>query len=177
MLPRILSRTGCDVRPFPLQTKTDEQTLAAFVWADQTQRLARLRQGIAAFHQANQSQSPIRLFPAHLPDELGDFLRRRVPDGRDPVLIYNTYMTIYLSDRGSSFASEIGAWAQTQGRPVLWVQWEPDWEGREPVFGWVRWTVDFWQDGRRHSWQIGWIHPHGGVGEWLPGLAAMAQRF
>ncbi len=178
--PSIISRTGCDLRPFPLKTEADEQTLAAFVWADQVHRLARLRQGIAAFRQANQSEAPIRLFPADLPDGLDNFLRQHVPDGAGvpdgaaPVLIYNTYMTIYLPDRGASFQQKIGDWAQTQKRSVLWVQWEPDWEDREPVFGWLRWTADLWQNGRHQQWQIGWVHPHGGEAQWLPDLAAWA---
>ncbi|MCP5101492.1 MAG: DUF2332 family protein, partial [Chloroflexi bacterium] len=42
---KILSRTGCDIAPFGLETAVDEQTLAAYVWADQPARLQRLREG------------------------------------------------------------------------------------------------------------------------------------
>ncbi len=129
-LPRIASRTGCDLKPFGLATAVAEQTLAAYIWADQPHRLQRLREGVAALRQANRGDAPIRLHAARLPDDLPAFLNQHVPATPDyPVVIYNTYMTIYLDDKGASFKQHIADWAVVQNRSVLWLQWEPLWGG------------------------------------------------
>jgi hypothetical protein len=187
-LPHIITRTGGDLMPFKLETPADEQTLAAYVWADQPQRLARLYEGIAAFHQANRGSVPVHLYPVHLPNELPLFLETatsttlsagtstalsasvpRQPD--QPVVIYNTYMTAYLNDNGRSLQQHIANWAAEQNRPVLWLQWEPLWDGRQPPeYGWVAWTADLWQTGRHYRWHLAWNHPHGTAVHWLPGL-------
>ena len=175
--PRIASRTGCDLKPFRLETAVAEQTLAAYVWADQPHRLQRLREGVAAFRQANQGHAPIRLHPARLPDDLPAFLNQHIPTAPDhPVVIYNTYMTIYLDDKGASFKQHIADWATAQNRPVLWLQWEPLWGGPEPLdFGWVAWTADLWRGSEHHHWLLAWNHPHGTAVQWEPGLTKWAE--
>ncbi|MCB9446658.1 MAG: DUF2332 domain-containing protein, partial [Ardenticatenaceae bacterium] len=167
--PQILSRTGCDLAPFRLETAADEQTLAAYIWADQPQRLERLREGLAAFHQTD---PPVQLHPVRLPNELPEFLATAVPlHPNSPVVIYNTNMTVYLDDKGRSFQQHIANWATTQKRPVLWIQWEPLWDGPQPPeYAWVAWTADLWQAGRHHRWHLAWNHPHGTAVHWLSGL-------
>jgi hypothetical protein len=178
-LPTILSRTGGDQSPFPLDSVEDELTLMSYVWGDQVARLARLREGIAAWHQVQDSPAPVRLYPVTLPAGLPQFLSDHVPDEpAAPVVIYNTYMTTYLPDRGSSLAENIGQWAATQARPVLWLQWEPPAdEFGAPVPGWCAWTVDLWQEGNHFHWQLGWVHPHGTVAEFGAGLAAWHDQW
>jgi hypothetical protein len=168
-LPDVITRTGGDLMPFALETPADEQTLAAYVWADQPHRLARLREGIAAF-QANRSHAPVNLSPVHLPDELPVFLETAVPlQPRQPVVIYNTYITTYLDDKGQSLEQHIAGWAIE--RPVLWLQWEPLLDGPEPpAFGWIAWTADLWQANRHYHWRLAWNHPHGTAVHWRPGL-------
>lgn len=178
--PQILSRTGCDLAPFDLTTSAAEQTLAAYVWADQPQRLERLREGIAAFHQANRGDAPVRLYPARLPEELPLFLATAasttlsasVPHTQhQPVVIYNSYMTAYLDDKGRSFRQHIANWAAGQNRPILWLQWEPLWDGPQPPeYGWIAWTADLWQANEHHHWHLAWTHPHGTPLHWLPEL-------
>ncbi|MCP4429071.1 MAG: DUF2332 domain-containing protein [Chloroflexi bacterium] len=171
-LPHILSRTGCDIAPFRLNTAADEQTLAAFIWADQPRRLERLREGIAAFRQASQSRAPIRLHSARLPDDLPRFLCQHIPaQPNAPVVIYNTYMTAYLDDKGASMRQLIADWAATQNRPVLWLQWEPLWEkGQSPSDDLIAWTADLWQGGKHGYWHLAWNHPHGTHIHWQKGL-------
>ena len=174
--PQILSRTGCDIAPFLLETAVSEHTLASFIWADHPTRLIRLREGIAAFRQVNQSNTPVTLHQATLTDDLPQFLQK-VPAGSDPVLIYNTYMTVYLPDKGISMWSHVNEWALPQNRPVLWLQWEPLWGGPHPAppeFGWCAWTADLWQDGQHKQWQIAWAHPHGTKAQFL---LPMQQKF
>jgi hypothetical protein len=135
----------------------------AFVWGDQVERLARLREGLAAYHQTQPSAAPVRVYPADLPAATVSFLQTHVPaDPPYPVVIYNTYMTVYLADKGTSLRERIGQWAAGQNRPVLWLQWEPARDGREPPeIGWCAWTADLWQGGEHRRWQLGWVHPHG----------------
>ncbi len=170
IIPAISSRLGCDCAPFVLQTTRDEQTLAAFVWGDQLERLAMLRQGIAALRRVNRTHVPVQLYQADLPDHLPRFLEEIIsPQVNNPVVLYNTYLTTYLHDRGASLRSLFGAWATRQQHPVLWLQWETLWRGpKPPDFGWVGWTADLWQEGVHHQWHLAWAHPHGTRITWLP---------
>ncbi len=165
-VPQILSRVGCDVHPFRMRSAEDEATLASYVWADQPVRMTRLREGIAAFKQTQESDVPVSLHAVHLPDELPDFLRQRVPLDPAPVLIYSTFIKAYLEDNGQALATHISTWARSQGRPVAWVQWEPPQAvgiaAKPPAFGWLTWTVDKWANGADLGRdQLGWTHPHG----------------
>lgn len=175
-LPRIAGRIGGDILPFSLATPADERTLMAYVWADQPLRLARLREGIDAWRQVQRRDVPVQLRPLNLPDELPAFLAQLPPAG--PLLLYNTYMTTYLPDRGAALGEIIHAWAQTQSRPVLWLQWEPPhgYGQVPPHFGWCAWLADYWLPagaGRQH-WLLGWVHPHGGTAQFAAGLADWA---
>lgn len=180
-VPTLLSRSGCDLHPFRLETAVDEQTLASFIWADQVVRLQRLREGIAAFKAAQQSAVPVRLYPAALPGSLRPFLDTALaPDGH-PVLLYNTYITMYLAERGAGLRREVVRWAEQQRRPVLWLQWEPPQhlgldEGAAPELGWLAWTADLWHAGTHRQWLLGWTHPHGQRMRLLPGMAQLARR-
>lgn len=163
-VPRITGRDGCDLAPFPLDSPQDELMLMSFIWGDQHDRLARLQEGIAAFKRANRGDAPVRLNTADLPDDLGRYLQRVLADGgAAPVVIYNTWMSSYLRDKGQSMAYHIDGWAAGQDRPVLWLQWEPARDGREPPhYAWCAWTAELWQGDERTRWHLGWVHPHGG---------------
>ncbi len=171
-LPGILSRTGGDLAPFALNNEMDELALMSFVWGDQVDRLQRLREGIDACRDVATSPAPVRLLPVDLPDQLGRFLEEHVPaEPTGPVVIYNTYMKPYLRDKGDSMGDHINRWARGQDRPVMWVQWEVLRGGPEaPEFGWCGWTVDLWDLSSHRAWLLGWVHPHGGQGEFGPGL-------
>ena len=176
-IPQILSRIGCDLSPLILNSRQDELKLTSFVWADQVTRLAVLRRGIAALHALNQQGTPIRIHQARLPDGLTGFLEKELGQLDDaPVVLYNTYLTTYLHDKGASLRSQIGEWARKADRPVLWLQLETIWDGPQPpVFGWVGWTADLWLESRHHSWQLAWAHPHGTEIHWLDGFSDWMQ--
>ena len=174
-MPVILSRTGCDLAPFRLQTEEDQLLLKSFIWGDQVERMDRLCEAMEVFKDVQESPAPIHLFPCRLPDELGHFLVDRVPAGRAPVVIYNTFMTAYLPDKGASMVDLIGTWAAEQGRPVLWAQWEPARNQNAPYREEMNlWSADFWNAGEYCRYSIGWVHPHGGeaafLEDWLPGF-------
>ena len=157
-LPQILSRTGGDLHPFRLASAEDELRLCSFVWPEHTARLKRLQEGIAVFrHFADE----IQLHPLELPAGVEQFLAEKVPADNHPVLIYNTVMTFYLPDKGASLPERIGRWAQTQNRPVLWLQWEPFLKPVVTNHRWMAWKADYWHKGTWFSEQLGRIHPHG----------------
>jgi hypothetical protein len=171
--PAIRSRIGCDLTPLILNSPAEEQTLAAFVWGDQPERLRQLRTGIAALHATNCSQSPVSLFRADLPADLSQFLVERVDRLTGaPVILYNTYLTAYLADKGATLRSTLASWASQHPWPVLWLQWEPLRNGpTPPEFGWLGWTADLWEDGTHRYWHLAWVHPHGTRIAWVPDMA------
>ncbi len=182
-VPTILSRTGGDVRPFHLRTPDDELTLASFIWGDQPQRLARLREGVAALRAVEQSAdgSPlVRLAALNLPDELPRFLAEQLPRPLDaPVVLYNTVVTLYLPDHGASLRGMVAEWAERLSVPVLWLQWEPWWGGPPPPGKeWMAWTADYWpSDGRPAArYHLAWVHPHGAALEWAAGWPEFLRK-
>lgn len=167
-LPRIASRLGCDMLPFALDSAEKELTLSAYVWGDQAQRLQRLREGIAAFHANNTTETPVQISAVTLPDQLETYLqtvvapRLATANSAEPIIFYNTYVTNYLPDKGASLHGLIDRWATQQARPVLWLQWEPTY-GRlqEPEYGWIAYSADLWRGAIHDQWHLGWVHPHG----------------
>lgn len=178
--PVVLSRTGGDLFPFPLQSREDELTLASFVWGDQPQRLERLWEGIDALHAVEQSVAPVRVLPMRLPDDLPGFLERFTPADA-PVVLFNTTVTMYLPAQGTELDDLIAQWAMRRRQPVLWLQWElprPS-AAAPPRPDWLPWTVDLWQttQGRtaHQRWQIAWVHPHGSTLQWTPEMNAFLR--
>jgi hypothetical protein len=180
-LPRIISRTGADLNPFHLNTPIDEATLAAYIWADQPVRLRRLREGIAALRQVNNTGAPVQLHDLELPAGLPDFLARHAAGGPDPLVCYNTYIRMYLPDKGADLRRHLSTWAARQDRPIVWIQWEPPSlvdprSAKAPEFGWLAWTVDLWYRGEEIHWHIAWVHPHGHNVHWLPDLSSWTKK-
>ncbi|MCB8960387.1 MAG: DUF2332 domain-containing protein [Ardenticatenales bacterium] len=157
-LPRILSRTGIDMQPFYLDSEEQERILLSFIWADQLERMGRLREGLTAYHQVQQGDTPIALHEVFLPDGLADFLATKGPAGDAPLVIYNTYMTTYLPDKGASLREIIGRWAAGQPQPTFWLQLEPRSEASR--FGWCAITADLWHNGQHRQWELAMAHPH-----------------
>lgn len=176
-LPGIRARIGCDLHPFSLKNPEDELTLSSFVWGDQPQRLLRLQEGIRALHEVRKSAAPVQLMRADLPSHLSSFLNGTVSSHpKLPLVIYNTYLTPYLEDKGKSLGQQLGQWAVAQDRPILWLQWEPlDQVQKPPELGWLGWTIELWHGGVHRRWHLAWVHPHGTEVQWLPDLAAWAR--
>lgn len=181
-IPRILTRSGCDLNPLPLDTDLDRTMLKCFVWADQLDRFKRLEEGIAS-HASVAVNQAIQVVPANLPHDLPRFLRSLpVDDDEVPVLIYNTYMTVYLENEGLALHDYIAAWAQETKRTVLWAQAEPPKKGTPEAqggFHWCAWTIDLWSAGEKVAhWHIAWVHPHGTEIRWLQSnLEAFVEHF
>ena len=181
VIPSIISRSGCDLKPFSLKTESDRATLESFIWADQVERLNRLDEGIEAFKMIA-TQMAITIWPVFLPDGLPKFLDSLPLKEEGPVVIYNTYMSSYLRDHGNDMRVHIGNWALEQKRPVLWVQAEPPHGRMEATTHgdhWCAWTIDLWEPKKGHChWHIAWVHPHGTRVKWLNmGLTSFVDYF
>ncbi len=180
-LPRILSRTGCDIHPFVLETAGHEQTLAAYVWGDQPHRLVRLREGIDAFRATEQTDAPVQLYQTNLPDDLPHFLGNLKVGGETAVsttVLYNTYITQYLPQKGQLLRQHITEWAIQQNSPILWLQWEPDRSNQDgPEYGWLKWTADLWHADNYYQFHLGWVHPHGTHAQFEPDFERFINYF
>jgi len=173
----ILSRTGCDKNLLSLAGLEDELTLAAFIWGDQVERMARLTEGIQALRGLEQEGKGITLCKVDLPGELEGFLHGHVPLlPACPVVLYNTYLTNYLSDKGASLFSVISRWAKQAQQPIVWLQMEVSPHRKDaPQRGWVLWQADLWHGDEHCHWDLGWCHPHAATVRWLPGIEQWAR--
>ena len=63
-----------NLAPVSLDDPSARDYLTAFVWADQPERLRRLRTALAELARVNEGDAPVRLSPRRLPDELPAWL-------------------------------------------------------------------------------------------------------
>ena len=181
--PEILSRVGADARVVDLDAPDAEVTLAACIWGDQPRRMQRLQEALTLRRHLRGTPQASRLLKARLPDETEDFLRAAVPvHPVAPVILFDTYVTAYFNDvdhRALVRAVEAFAqpWTLRHQLSWLWVRFEPPRAGEEeaPQIGWCRWWVEVWTQGKRHTVELGWAHPHCVKLALGPGLDALGR--
>ncbi|MDA4844329.1 DUF2332 domain-containing protein [Hoeflea poritis] len=122
----IAERRGCDLRPFDLTDDTDRLRLLSYVWADQTDRIDRLRAALAL-----QEKRSMSVDAADAVEWLDARLREPM-DGHAHV-VFHTIAWQYLPEsrrrRGQSLIEAAGARA-TPDAPLYRVGLEAD--GRSP---------------------------------------------
>ena len=126
-------------------------------------------------------EAPVKLFAVQLPSGLPEFLDSYPSQDNEPVICYNTFIRMYLADRGSALRRHLAGWAGNQDRPIVWIQWEPasclaTVNGISPHQSWLAWTIDLWHRGETEHWQIAWVHPHGQQVHWLPDMGRWLKR-
>ncbi len=183
-MPIILSRSGCDLHPLPLETVMDRTTLKSFVWADQVERMTLLEEGMDALDAFCAHQHRIPIVPAQLPQDLPTFLQwLPLHDDDAPVLIYNSVVTLYLDDDArEQVRNHMDDWAKESKRTVLWIQAEPPEQGMPAApegFKWYAWTAHLWKpNGAPLHWHLAWVHPHGKEIKWqMSQLEAFVEEF
>jgi hypothetical protein len=117
----IAGRRGCDASPVDPTTEEGQLTLLAYIWPDQTARIARMR---AALEVANEVPASIDREPA------AAWTRRMLaePAPGQATAIYHSIMSQYLSDeeRAEFFASiEKAGRRATAQAPLAWLRMEP----------------------------------------------------
>ena len=119
----IVSTRGCDVVPLDVADPAVEARLAAYVWPEAPERLARLRHAIAMVR-----AQPVRLDRADAAEWLEARLAEPQVEGVTRVLMHSVvwqYLPEATAERIRAAMAAAGARA-TPERPLAWVAMEPD---------------------------------------------------
>lgn len=154
----IVSKRGCDIQPLNVTDPAIEDRLAAYVWAEKPERLARLKTAIAMVRAHG-----VRLEQADAADWVEARLAEPQAAGVTRVLMHSVvwqYLPEPVAERIRAAMAMAGA-AATDERPLAWVAMEPDRALAEQVV-----TVRTWPGGPREI--VATAHAHA---TWVkPGL-------
>ena len=161
---RVVQRAGCDAMPVDLQQPGEDLRLSSFIWADQPERLARVRAAItvARTHMAAQG---VRVQRQRAADFVREQLARR-PRGAAWVLMHSVVWQYIDADERADIRAqmEAAANAATGQAPLAWLRFEPP---RADLRVELRCTV--WPGGQDRL--LAACHPHGARIEWQTELA------
>jgi len=149
----VASRAGCDVAPIDVNDPSQATRLAAYVWADQCERLQRLQ---AAVKLAREHRIKVDASDA------AEWVEREFasPVAGVTMVLYHSIVWQYLPDatrtRIRDHLDRIGALASAQA-PIAWLRLEQRREDEPP---WLSLTL--WPGARDE--QLAQAHPHG---EWV----------
>ncbi|MGZ5994022.1 MAG: DUF2332 domain-containing protein [Caulobacteraceae bacterium] len=154
---QVIERAACDRRPTDLKDPVQQRRLVAYIWADQAERLARLRAAIevALAHGVSVETA-----------DAVDWVRARVRPkaGAATVLCHSVFWQYMPAESQAALAAligDIGASATAEA-PFAWLRVEPP--GPVPKMD-IRLTL--WPGGEERL--LGHCHPHGAWVEWLGG--------
>ena len=148
----IVSVKGCDVAPMDATDPAVEARLAAYVWAEEPQRLMRVRKAIAMMRERG-----VDLVRADAADWVEAQLAEPQTAGVTRVLMHSVvwqYLPEPVAERIRAAMKAAGARA-TPDKPLAWVMMEPD-----RALGYQVIRVRHWPDG--DAWRVvGTSHAHG----------------
>ena len=155
---QVIERAACDRRPTDLTDPDQRRRLLSYIWADQTERLARIR---AAIDVALANHVTVEAADAV------DWTRARVaPRAGAATVLYHSVFWQYMPAASQAalagLIAEIGARA-TPDAPFAWLRMEPDPENMLVMQ--VRLTL--WPDGSERV--LAEVHPHGAWVRWAGG--------
>lgn len=154
---QVVERAGCDRAPIDLGDPDAALRLQAYVWADQAERLARLRGAIELAR-----RRPPRLEA----EDAGAWALRSVrPEPGRATVLYHSVVWSYLSGETRAAVSEairIAADAATPRQPFAWLRMEPSEDAEAGAMA-VRLTL--WPGGRERG--LAHAHPHGAKVLWV----------
>ena len=161
----ITQRAGCDANPVDLSHPGEALRLLSFIWADQPERLARLRaaQQVAV---ACMAASGVRVQAMRGADFVRQQLQQRAP-GQALVLMHSVvwqYIARTEQDDIRALMEAAGA-AATAAAPLAWLRFEPP----APAEA-VELRCRFWPGDADRL--LARCHPHATHIEWLVGPAA-----
>jgi hypothetical protein len=119
----IVSTRGCDVAPLDATDPAVAARLSAYVWAENPERLARLRNAVTMLREAG-----VRLDEADAADWVEARLAEPQPEGVTRVLMHSVVWQ-YLPEANADrirVAMQAAASRATPERPLAWVNMEPD---------------------------------------------------
>jgi len=157
---RIAQVKGCDIAPVDLTDPAEALRLKAYIWADATERMARMDTIIAMAREC-----PPDLVAADAADFVRQCLAQPQPEGRARVLFHSVmwqYLPQPTRDAISAAMAAAGA-AATRERPLGWIRVETN----RATFR-HELTVRYWPGGG--DWvQLAEAHPHGAWVAWQGG--------
>lgn len=154
--PRVRRRVGIDRRPVDVGSEHGSRLLQAFVWADDSERLERLRRAIDL---ARSTADPPELLEGDFVDLLPEVLEQQ--DGDALTLVFDSHSTEYLEDE--RYERLVARIARAGRRlPLAWVSVEQP--RRRRGAGHVL-ELQQWPRGERR--RLARVHYHGAELHWL----------
>jgi hypothetical protein len=152
----VVSRHGCDIAPVDVRDPAQALRLRAYVWADQTERLARLDAAMALAR-------GVAILPER--SNATDFLRRHLaaPQTGAATIIYQTIMWNYVADTDKAAIRETihaAALLASSGAPLGWLRFDLETKDTFPSL-----TLTLWPGGATTRLATG--NPHGASVAWL----------
>lgn len=162
----VARRAGCDATPVDLSQPGEDLRLASFVWADQHERLARLRAAVAVVRPRLATDGAVQARQA------ADFVRAQLAQRRpgEAFVLMHSVVWQYIA---AAEQADIRAQMQTAGEqataasPVAWLRFEP--AGPELR---VELRCTTWPGG--HDTLLAEAHPHGAWVHWRDDAAPPA---
>jgi hypothetical protein len=155
--PDVVGRAGVDIRPVDLSDDKSAQRLIAYVWPDQTERLARIEAAIDI----------ARAYPPGVTEgDAAEWVERRLslpqPAGTTRVVMHSVFWQYLPPQTQAQITASIERAGQraTADCPLAWVRFEP----LDSLYT-MALTVRMWPDGaERH---LANCHPHCAHIDWL----------
>jgi len=142
--PTLLSRAGCDIAPLDARNENDQLTLLSFVWPDQFDRFARLRNAINSA-----CASPTYVSPDQ--KDAAEWIHQQFENISfdEPVLIFHSIVWQYLSQKTKdAFREAVNNHCTRRSAPTGWLRMEP----AGPV---ADLRIDIWQGTKKtHGDQV-----------------------
>lgn len=159
--PLVRRRLGIDRAPVDLADDAAALRLQAFVWADQEERLARLRAAIEAAR-----SSPPELVAGDYVEELPGVLAARAPDAL--TVVFHSASTAYLSPEERARLAAVVE-AAGEERPLAWLSFEHAGDDVDGEIGFETFALDLrvWPGGERR--RLARLDGHGNRLRWLGG--------
>lgn len=156
---RIVERAGCDMQPVDLLQAGEDLRLASFIWADQAERMARVRAAITVAR-AHMQEQGVRVRPLRAAEFVRERLQARQP-GTTWVLMHSVvWQYIPAAEQADIQAQmEAAGAAATPAAPVAWLRFEPP----QPDLR-VELRCRIWPGGQDRLLAV--CHPHGAKIEW-----------
>ncbi len=154
----VARRAGCDAAPVDLWQPGEDRRLASFIWADQAERLARLRAAVAVVRPRLAHAGGVQALPA------ADFVRAQLAQRRacEAFVLMHSVVWQYIggAEQADIRAQMHAAGAKaTAASPVAWLRFEPP----QPQLQ-VELRCTVWPGG--HDTLLAEVHPHGAWVHW-----------
>lgn len=153
---RVLGRRGVDQAPVDVATPAGRERLLAYVWADQLDRVRRIRYALKIA-----AADPPRVDKMDAAAWIEETLSPAPSQGVHRVLMHSVVFQYFSEDvkrRVTAHAETVGAQA-TPESPFSWMRMEQGGDGKFAL------SIRTWPDGKDRV--LAAVHPHGAKVEWL----------